>query len=466
MKNKLYLIPILLSWVAMIPLAAQDLGLHTMKNVWQSNRTNPAMVGDAKFVFSLPGFTTSAGNSAFSYNQLITTNANGETVLNGNHLVSLLDEENVAWSNLDVETFSVHFGGKNWRVFLSHAFRSSFSAEYPKTLAQIVFEGNAQFIGQEVDIAPQFSGTVYGETGIGTAIQFNQFTIGTRIKLLSGVANVSSDRHVANLFTADNSIYELTINSDYRFNTAGIVDVTGFDDTEVDTEVEILDPSFGILGQNKGFAVDFGITYAPSEKWQLSASILDLGKITWKENTKNFTSQGTFTFKGIDLIDVIDDDSLAFENTVDTLTDIFNFQESQQNYSTNLSMNSFFSAAYQFNDYFRMGATINLRSFNGKLNPTYALSANADFGKVFSLGTVMSHNTFSSFNVGLNAALKLGPVQLFALSDNFLSAFKVLDSNYAQFRFGFNLTFGSHRSEQHNDTKNATPEDRLSTIRN
>ena len=55
--------------------------------------------------------------------------------------------------------------------------------------------------------------------------------------------------------------------------------------------------------------------------------MLDVGKITWNENATNITSRGSYEFKGIDLIDVIEDDSLAFENTLDTLSDIFNFQE-------------------------------------------------------------------------------------------------------------------------------------------
>ncbi|MEM9821138.1 MAG: hypothetical protein AAF985_08705, partial [Bacteroidota bacterium] len=113
---------------------------------------------------------------------------------------------------------------------------------------------------------------------------------------------------------------------------------------------------------------------------------------------------------------------------------------------------------------FRVGAMVHLRSGRGRITPTYAVSANADFGKIFSMGTVFSHNEFTPLGVGLNGMLKLGPVQIFALTDNVLSAFKVLDSRSAHFRFGINLSFGSHLKEKHNEKKNETPGDRLSTI--
>ncbi|MEM9824610.1 MAG: DUF5723 family protein, partial [Bacteroidota bacterium] len=323
MKKRI--LPILLFCCLAFLSSAQDLGLHSMKNVWQNNKTNPAMIGHAKFGFTLPGFTANLGNSAFSYNDLLSTNSDGETVLNGNQFVGLLADQNSVWARTDIETFNVHFGGEQWRVFLHHSFRSEFSADYPKTLAQLVFEGNAQFAGQTINIAPSFNGTAYSEIGIGGAIQFTQVTVGARLKMLNGMGNVSNDQNLASLYTDDQGIYELTLESDYRINSAGMVDIIGLSDSNQDTEVNINNPNLSPFGSNKGFAIDLGLTYQLSERWQVAASVLDFGKITWKENTKNFVSQGNYTFKGIDLIEVIEDDSMAFENTLDTLSDIFNF---------------------------------------------------------------------------------------------------------------------------------------------
>jgi len=306
--------------------------------------------------------------------------------------------------------------------------------------------------------------TASSEIGIGGAIKFTQLTIGVRLKMLNGIGNISSDQSLASLFTDDQSVYELTLESDYRINAAGMVDIIGLADPDVETEIEVGDPNFSPFGSNKGFAIDFGLTYHLSERWQVAASVLDFGKITWKENSKNFVSQGNYTFKGIDLIEVIEDDAMAFESTLDTLSDIFNFQETAGSFSTALSMNSFISSDFQVSKMFRIGAMLHLRSSKGKITPTYALSANADFGKVFSIGTVISHNSYTPVGVGLNGVLKLGPVQIFALTDNMLSAFKVLDSRSAHFRFGINLSFGSHLQEDHNEQKNPTPQDRLSTM--
>lgn len=422
---------------------AQDLGLQMMNNVIQSNKINPAMMTDQKFVFSFPGVTTAIGNSAFAYNDLITVNAEGKNVINGDHFVGLLSDNNDVWTSMDIETLNFSFGGKLWRVFVGHSIRSNAMFSFPKTLAQVALQGNAQFVGQEVNIAPRFQAQAYSEWSVGAAIKLTKLTVGGRIKLLGGIGDVSVAKSKASIYTEDNSIYELTVNSDYEINAAGLVDIQGLDDSNRDTELEILEAAAKdfIWGGNTGVGIDLGATLQVTEKLSVGASIVDMGFIKWKKNSKSYTSQGSYTYKGIDLLDVIEDDSESFENIADTLADIFDFERADKSYTTMTPSRIFLNGSYEISKLFQVGAMISTRHSNGKVNPTFGVMAGMNLGNIFSIGTVISHNNQTKTALGLNGSLKFGPFQIFALTDNIMAAFRPLDHQFTHARFGMNLAF-------------------------
>ena len=335
---------------------AQDFGLQMMNNVIQSNKINPAMMTDQKFVFSFPSFSTTIGNSVVAYNDLITVNAQGKNVLNGDHFVSLLSDNNDIWANADIETLNFSFGGNLWRVFVGHSIRSNALFSFPKTLAQVALQGNAQFIGQEVNIAPQFQAQTYSEWSVGAAIKLTKLTVGGRLKLLGGIGDISVANSKASIYTEDNSIYELTVDSDYEINSAGLIDIQGLDDISSDAELDILDASVKdfIFGGNTGLAIDLGATLQVTEKLSLGASIVDMGFINWKKNSKSHTSKGTYTYKGIDLLDIIEHDSETFENIADTLVDIFDFTSADKNYRTTTPARIYLNGSYAFSELFQV----------------------------------------------------------------------------------------------------------------
>ncbi|MEL6866647.1 MAG: hypothetical protein AAFP19_19635, partial [Bacteroidota bacterium] len=70
-----------------------------------------------------------------------------------------------------------------------------------------------------------------------------------------------------------------------------------------------------------------------------------------------------------------------------------------------------------------------------------AINGGVDLGKVFSGGLVYSMVKGTYDNLGLNAAVRLGPVQLYAVFDNTLAFFRPFDSQRVNARFGLNLAF-------------------------
>ena len=70
-------------------------------------------------------------------------------------------------------------------------------------------------------------------------------------------------------------------------------------------------------------AIDLGATYKLNDEWTFSASVLDLGFISWKNTTKGTMSKD-FTFDGFSEISVKDDGTNSenkLDNQVDQLVD-------------------------------------------------------------------------------------------------------------------------------------------------
>jgi len=160
-----------LFFITLIPVNGQDIGLSMMDNLWQTNTLNPSKMTDRKFVFSLPGFSGSVGTSGLTYDKITSLNTEGETVIIADNLIDRLKNKNTVWLNTNLETFHLAFGLDRWQVSVGHAFKTNSSITFPKELAQVVFQGNAQFIGQTVNIAPEFNTSTYGEWSIGVFIR-------------------------------------------------------------------------------------------------------------------------------------------------------------------------------------------------------------------------------------------------------------------------------------------------------
>ncbi len=430
--------------MGMIPLQGQDIGLSMMDNLWQTNSLNPAKVTDRKFIFSLPGVSASLGTSALTLNKITSTNTQGKNVIVANDLVDRLNNKNTVWANTNFETFHLAFGGPRWQVSLGHAFKTNSSITFPKELVALALQGNAQFIGETINIAPEFNTSTYGEWAVGTAVNYDRFTFGAKLKFLGGLSNFSSGNAVASIYTNESSVYELNLSSDYTINSAGLIDVSGLDgsDEEIEintTDVDILDALFG---QNKGLAIDLGATFRVNDKLEISGSILDLGKINWKENAKVYSSKGDYEYKGLDLINLVKTEDTDFGQIADTLSEIFQFTEANQSYSTSLAWRTYWTVSYQISEKFSVGGLIHTRKLKGNLDPTIAINGAVDLGRWWTLGTNLSHGKSTGLAFGANTAVRLGPVQLFFSTDNLPALFNVANYSYAHGRLGMNLAFG------------------------
>ena len=428
-------------------IAQQELGTFLQDNAWQVNRLNPAFFPkDQKVVIGLPGIYNDAFISNITIGDLEEKNENGETVLNVNKAIPQLEASNILSSNLSIETVSIGLNIEQWHFSFGHAMNYNALADYPKTLAQLIWEGNSQFIGQEVNFSTDFQVLGYHEWSLGAAYDISKnITIGGRLKYLSGIGDAStdSDRTALSLFTDDVN-YNLSLNSDFLVNSSGFVEYNGFSDI-------VLNSSFGefntdqLFSSNNGIAFDLGVD-AQFEKWHFTASVLDIGKINWKENVTNYELTGMRDYQGLDLLQNIVDDDTDFPSVLDSLEQIYEPTQTSNQYSTNLQSRAYVHANYQLSERLKIGATFYTGSFRGETYTAAGFGAQSQLTDWLGVGAMYSYRYESFDNLGLNAHFSLGPVQLLVATDNIITAFNVKNANNANFRLGLNLAFGKLES--------------------
>lgn len=418
--------------------AQQELGLHFSKNIWQSSFTNPAFTPDSKWMIALPSLYINANSSSISFSDLISTNVQGENVLDVTNLILNLEDRNQLRESVGLQTFAIAYKSDNWSLNFSNAIYQTAFIDYPKSLAQLVWEGNAQFIGQSVDLSNDLEIFAYNEFALGGTYNFSNITLGGRAKLLTGLGNISTSRGNLSLQTSDD-IYQLTLQGDYIVNSSSYLNFNGFDDFDFQFNFDEFTAN-KLFTSNTGFAFDLGVSI-DLDKLNIAASAVNIGSITWTEEVDNFAYQSTIEYGGLDIAQAYVEGDISIEEALDTLSEIFQPVETNNEYSTKVPERYYLSASYEVTDALTLGILGQAERFRENLYPALAVNAQYQVTKNFGLGATYAMIDDSFDNVGLSANIILGPVQVYAMADNIISAPKIVENN-ANIRVGVNLLFG------------------------
>lgn len=413
-----------------------------MRHTLQANRVNPAFMTDYKVTVTLPGVYNNLRVSNFTYGDLLIEGDNGRTILSPNAVINQLDETgNIVRTNLDIETLGLGLRFNKLGLNLTHTLRSHAYLNYPKALPQLIWQGNAQFIGETVNFAPQLALHTYHEIALGAIYDITpNFSIGAKAKLLSGQSALHTAGNRLQL-TTSNDVYQLNLNADYTVNSAGSLSYEGLEDAAVDLDFGSVQAD-RLFSQDRGVAFDLGARFA-FDKFEVTASVLDLGgTINWEEEVNNYRLSGDYTFEGLEFASDILEDSTEFGSVLDTLEAIYDFEETRNGFSTDLPTRVYIGINYELLDNWDAGILFYTENYLGETYPAVAVGSNVELADFVNLGATYAFRTGTFDNIGLNATFQLGPVQLLAATDNIITAFRPEDSNSAHFRLGLNLQFG------------------------
>jgi hypothetical protein len=214
--------------------------------------------------------------------------------------------------------------------------------------------------------------------------------------------------------------------------------------------------------KNMGLGLDLGMNYKLTDKWSVSASILDLGYIRWKDNLHNFRQDTSYDFQGVYV--QLNDSTDKGSALLDTLKDHFTYTNSQKPYTTTLSPKLYAGILFQPCKLLGLGFLTRQQIIEKKLYSQYTFSLNLYPANFFNLtlSYTIADQVYDNFGVGLS--FKPGPFQFYVLSER-LPLF--WDKNHGKgipvipayeknvnIRFGVNLVFGyNHRFKKLNKDK-------------
>ncbi len=429
--------------------AQQEMMLHSLSNLWHSNTSvNPAFFPENKnIVIGLPAYSIDAAHSGkITYNDIFRKDGD-RTVIDFDNAINKLDPENELSFDQRIETLSFGFRTPNgkWGIQAGHAIAFSGALTYPKSLPELLWNGNAPYIGQTVQIGLQADISDWHEWSVGVMRKVGIVNIGVRAKYLTGISAVRTDdeRHSMSLYT-DPDIYQLTLKTDYAFYSSSII--SAIDTAGLGFDVTLGSFKNNIRSKNNGIAFDLGATAQITERLSVNASVVNVGGlIKWKNDPRYFQSNAEYTYEGTSIpgADIINgSDSLDFDTKLDTLNDIFRFSQTATSaMETNTPMRIYVGGSFQLTKRWNLGMTVFHQKKDKKSDTAVGASIRFMPVKWLSLGTMYSVNKRSAANLGFHLAVTPGPVQLYFLSDNLLNAFSLKSSPAANLRAGLSLAF-------------------------
>jgi len=428
--------------------AQQELGLHFVGDIWQASQTNPAMMNEHRLVIALPGAAAGFYHPAFSINDALPTRS-GTTFINLDEVIPTLDDNNQLLAGFQGDIIGAAYRFGDFQLGASWSVRGDAYADYTREAIDVLWNGNGGYIGETVNVAAIFQFTAYNEIGISGAYSWrDKISIGAKIKLLNGFSDFSTDREdqILTLETADD-VYQSAFSTDYVFRRAGFPIVDGAYDLLRGLQVY----NFNTQSGNTGLGFDLGLSANVTDKLTLSASVIDLGSLTWKTDTYEYTTRGKFNYGGLDLFSYSSADTLNttlltedLESIADELTDRLEIRDSTEpdySYTTPLRTRGYLSGTYQLMDDLTLGALFYLENTQLGTQPGFAISGRRPFGKWVTLGASYAMRNGRFNNLGLNATGHFGPLQVYVASDNIAAVVNPYGSKNANLRVGFNLVF-------------------------
>jgi hypothetical protein len=414
--------------------AQSDLMLYNFNAVAQSLQVNPALEQQTRVWVGLPGLSgvhAHYHNNGFKLIDLFEkdteVNANKDKIL-----LSLNDRSQIAF-NQSTQLLGVGFRAFNGFVTLGATQNIDYRMTYPVDFLRLINFGNAPDEYRNLDVGGfTFESLVRTNYYVGYQRKVNdKLRLGGNFKFIVGQANTYVDKMKAKVVTTDSS--SVVVETDALIRSGGI---SGFFDSEDGFQ-------FGnsFFSNNLGFGVDLGASYDLNEKWNFSASIVDLGFINWKNNTRDYISNGRYVYDGLEA-NLSDDNPIQdFEDITDSLEAAFNFEEVDGNsYTKALSSRVFLGANYHLTDRHTFGLLYHGRIWENSLYNDFSANYQGKLTRWVQLSVSYSIINGTYNNVGAGLMLKLGPAQLYVMSDNVIHMLWYHNLQTTNIRAGLNIT--------------------------
>ncbi len=424
--------------------AQHDLSVYNMPEIPQRIFQNPSFIPQQKFYIGIPILSglKSAYANPFTYKDIIERDAYDSVTFRIDNFLSKIAKNNQLRLYTDVEVISFGTQVAHGKFFLGFSVRERMSQHIaiPVNLCNLLWYGNAspQFFGQTVNIAPALNILAYDEWAAsfsGFALK-GKLTWGARLKYLSGRFNATTVKSQFEVNT-DTSTYNIHMRSDFELRTSGVDDIQHYTNQRVSSLV---------FPGNNGMGVDLGASYQVNKHLGVSASVLDIGFITWKSRTMTFVSKNPgkeFAFDGLtlnDFVDMFDNMNSFGKKLSDSILALVKIDSVRGvKYTTWLPVRYNLGGTWSLNEHHTFGLLFNGISWDHHFFP--AMSVSYCYRIPCLLGLMISYNLFNHqfTNVGAGLSINAGPIQLYAISDNVPGLIFYHSTNNSSVQVGINI---------------------------
>lgn len=426
--------------------AQNNLTMYNMHTLPQRIYTNPAQISDSRFFVGMPGFSSLHvlyGNNGFKMKDLVSVNDSNQLEVHPMKFYDALQKNNTLSLNLNYDLFYLGFKLRKsfFTIGIGEKVNTQFS--FPKDFFGLLLIGNAgSNLGKELNFNFKYDLMAYNDINASWSRAFrkDKIRLGAKVSYLNGIINMNTER--SDLFFKTNSEdFHYTLRSDLKFNTSSIVDTIN-----QDFSADGLDFN-SFKSRNHGLGMSFGATYQILPKIVLSASILDLGFITWKDNVQNYETKNPLSsveFYGLDIRDYFNDSAdinKSIQSMVDTIRDKFEIVETHNAYTTTLPANFYLGGNFWVTKRHNFGLLFFGNYYQKKLNPAFTLSYNGKLTRILGLSVSYSMINRSFVNGGVGFTLNGSAFQYYLVADNVLGIIKYRNASTIDIRTGINFTF-------------------------
>lgn len=441
-----------------LTVGAQELkSSYFIKSSNYRHELNPAFMGEKGYV-SFPalgninvGTQSNVGLNDFVYktndpsSKYDLTTFMSPTVNSEDFLGSIKGKNRIN-ANFGITLFSIGIKSKNGFSTFEARVKSNTQAILPYSLFDFMKTGMGKSYYDLKDLAVRSN--TYVEISVGHAHQINsKLNVGAKLKVLVGAANAEAKFDKLDVSLTDDK---------WEAHSQGTLDL-GLSGASFKTDNQegwvnnLHFDKAGVAGM--GGAVDLGATYQFNDAINFSASLIDLGFMTWNKNLQA-KSDATFTFDGFKNI-AIDPES-GDENSIDNqwdgikdnLEELGHFypQKDAKTRTEMLSTTMNLGASYILPYYQKLTfGFLSSTRFAGEYTSTYAmLSANVS---PLSWIDASANYSLSSYGSSIGGMLSLhpGPLTLFIGTDCIFTRvtpqYIPVHKANANVNFGLGITF-------------------------
>jgi outer membrane protein OmpA-like peptidoglycan-associated protein len=198
---------------------------------------------------------------------------------------------------------------------------------------------------------------------------------------------------------------------------------------------------------NRGYSIDLGANYKVNESLTVFGSILDMGRINWSYKPINYQNTvDSYSFTGIPLNQFLGNsgDSLksGIQKYLDSLSNIFSIEETNNKYTTRLPSRFYIGGKYALNGNNMFQLLYFGNTFRGRLYSSVSTSFSKRFSELFEMSVNWAFHNNSASNLGAGFTLNLGLTQFSLMSDHIPGLFTQSNSRGTNLRAGITLVSG------------------------